>query len=51
MADDERKGKCARQTCDCPVTGDDKYCGEECEDAHKVHMMEIGCTCHHAECS
>lgn len=51
MANDERKGKCARSTCECPVSGDEKYCGEECEDAHKVQMMEIGCSCHHPECS
>ena len=50
MADETQKRKCARETCDCPVTGSDKYCSEECEDAAKVHMMEIGCTCHHPDC-
>jgi len=51
MANDERKGKCSRLTCECPVADNEKYCSEECEDAHKVHMMEIGCTCHHPDCT
>ncbi|HEY0077004.1 MAG TPA: hypothetical protein VGB73_00035 [Pyrinomonadaceae bacterium] len=51
MADNEQKNKCARETCGCPAARDSKYCGEECEDAAKVRMMEIGCTCHHPECS
>ena len=48
---DNREGKCARETCECPAPKDDKYCSEECEDAHKVGIMEIGCSCHHAECT
>jgi hypothetical protein len=51
MANEENKSKCARETCGCPAAEGSKYCGEECEDAAKVHMMEIGCTCHHPECS
>jgi hypothetical protein len=50
MADDRKEHTCARDTCGCPVKEGDKYCGEECENAHKVNMMEIGCTCHHPEC-
>jgi hypothetical protein len=50
MADENNQSKCARETCGCPAAKDSKYCGEECEDAAKVHMMEIGCTCHHSDC-
>ncbi|MDT5156966.1 MAG: hypothetical protein QOC99_3934 [Acidobacteriota bacterium] len=50
MADESKQKKCARETCGCPAASDSKYCSEECEDAAKVHMMEIGCTCHHADC-
>ncbi|MET0623834.1 MAG: hypothetical protein ABW250_12690 [Pyrinomonadaceae bacterium] len=50
MADERQKSKCARETCDCPPAEGSKYCSEECEDASKVHMMEIGCTCHHPDC-
>jgi two-component system cell cycle response regulator DivK len=51
MTNEENKNKCARETCGCQAGEDSKYCGEECEDAAKVQMMEIGCTCHHPECS
>jgi hypothetical protein len=51
MANEENKNKCARETCGCPATKDSKYCSEECAAAAKVRMMEIGCTCHHPECS
>jgi hypothetical protein len=50
MAEETMQKKCARETCSCPAAKDSKYCGEECEDAAKVHMMEIGCTCHHTDC-
>jgi hypothetical protein len=50
MADEKNRNKCARDTCGCPAAKDSKYCSEECEDAAKVHMMEIGCTCHHPDC-
>ena len=50
MANGEDKATCARETCGCPPAQDSKYCGEECEDAAKVSMMEIGCTCRHPEC-
>ncbi len=50
MANEENKNKCARETCGCPPTRDSRYCCEECEDAAKVSMMEISCTCHHPEC-
>ena len=50
MADEKTKTTCARETCGCPPEKDSEYCGEECEDAAKVNMMEIGCTCHHPEC-
>lgn len=50
MADEKTQNKCARETCGCPAAQDSKYCSEECEDAAKVHMMEIGCTCHHPDC-
>ncbi len=50
MTNEENKNECARETCACPAAEDSKYCGEECEDAAKVQMMEIGCTCHHPEC-
>jgi hypothetical protein len=50
MADEKTQNKCARETCSCPAEKGSKYCSEECEDAAKVHMMEIGCTCHHADC-
>jgi hypothetical protein len=50
MADEKTQNKCARETCGCPAAQGSKYCSEECEDAAKVHMMEIGCTCHHPDC-
>ena len=50
MANDKNKDKCARETCGCPPAKDSTYCSVECEDAAKVNMMEIGCTCHHPEC-
>lgn len=50
MAEENKQAKCARDTCGCPPAKDSQYCSEECADAHKVHMMEIGCTCHHPEC-
>jgi hypothetical protein len=50
MADDDTKKTCARETCGCPAPEGDKFCSEECENAQKVHMMEIGCTCHHPAC-
>jgi hypothetical protein len=50
MAEERRQSKCARETCGCPAAQGSKYCSEECEDASKVHMMEIGCTCHHPDC-
>ena len=50
MADEKNQNKCARETCGCPAAKDSRYCSEECEDAAKVHMMEIGCTCHHPDC-
>jgi hypothetical protein len=50
MAEERRDSKCARETCGCPAAQGSRYCSEECEDASKVHMMEIGCTCHHPDC-
>lgn len=51
MANEDNKQKCARATCGCPSAAGSKYCCEECENAAKVNMMEIGCTCHHKECA
>jgi hypothetical protein len=51
MADQGKSNKCARETCGCPPTQDSKYCSLECEDAAKIEIMEIGCTCHHPACS
>lgn len=51
MANGDDRETCARETCGCPPAGGSKYCGEECEDAAKVGMMEIGCTCRHPECA
>ena len=50
MGDEGDKNKCARETCGCPPDKDSAYCSKECEDAAKVGMMEIGCTCHHPGC-
>ena len=50
MADNKKDGKCGRETCGCPAAEDSDYCSQECEDASKVHMMEIGCSCGHPEC-
>jgi hypothetical protein len=51
MADEKNENQCARETCGCPPSQDSKYCSEVCEDADKVHVMEIACSCHHTECS
>ena len=50
MADDKRDSKCGRETCGCPPAADSDYCERECEDAAKVRMTEIGCSCGHPEC-
>jgi hypothetical protein len=50
MTNEQKNQKCHRATCSCPAAEGSKYCSEECEDAAKVHLMEIGCTCHHAAC-
>jgi len=51
MADETKSNKCAREACRCTAASGSKYCSPECEDAAKVHIMEIGCSCHHPECS
>jgi hypothetical protein len=51
MANEQNNHTCARETCGCAPANDSKYCSEECEDAVKVHITEIGCSCHHPECS
>lgn len=50
MANEENKNECARETCACPREQGREYCCEECEEAVKLKMMEIGCTCHHPAC-
>lgn len=50
MANEENTTTCARETCGCRPEKDSEYCCEQCQDAAKVQMMEIGCTCHHPEC-
>lgn len=50
MADEKNVNQCARETCTCLPTKDSKYCSEGCEDADKVKVMEIACSCHHPEC-
>ena len=51
MANQETSNKCARETCRCAASEGSKYCSQECEDATKVRIMEIGCSCHHAACA
>ena len=48
---DEKKDKCARATCGCPPAPGSDYCSPDCENASKVHIMEISCSCHHPQCS
>jgi hypothetical protein len=50
MTNEENKTKCARETCGCPPVEGSAYCCEECEEAAKVKLMEIGCTCRHPDC-
>jgi hypothetical protein len=50
MTGEENKTKCARETCGCPPVEGSAYCCEECEEAAKVKLMEIGCTCRHPDC-
>jgi hypothetical protein len=50
MANEGKTNKCGRETCGCPPAQDSKYCSEECEDAAKVHITEIACSCHHPAC-
>jgi hypothetical protein len=47
---DEKSGKCAHGSCDCPSEEGSKYCSEYCENAERSHVMEIGCGCEHAAC-
>jgi hypothetical protein len=47
---DEKKDKCARETCGCPPAPGSDYCSPDCENASKVHIMEISCSCHHPQC-
>lgn len=50
MADEKDKSKCARDTCSCPPAQGSKFCGEECEEIARLKVMEISCSCHHADC-
>jgi hypothetical protein len=50
MTNEENKTKCARESCGCPPVEGSAYCCEECEEAAKVKLMEIGCTCRHPDC-
>jgi hypothetical protein len=48
MADEDRDRKCKHPSCDCRVSGDEKYCSEYCENAGDI--TEIGCGCEHPPC-
>lgn len=48
MADEGNDKKCAHGSCDCTVSGNDKYCSEYCREARDV--TEIGCGCEHPGC-
>ncbi len=50
MTSEENNKKCGRETCGCPAAEGSAYCCEECAEAAKVKMLEIGCTCHHPKC-
>jgi len=50
MAEEKDANKCGRATCTCPPSKGSKYCCEDCENTAQVHVMEIACSCHHAEC-
>ena len=50
MADEDRAHKCKHSSCSCTVAGDDDYCSEYCENAHKSGVTEIGCGCEHDGC-
>ncbi len=41
--------KCAHPACSCTVSGDSKFCSQNCEDSKDV--TSLGCDCHHAGCS
>jgi hypothetical protein len=45
---DEQSRKCAHPSCDCTVSGNDKFCSEYCRDAKGI--TEIGCGCEHTAC-
>ena len=44
MADEN---KCGHSMCDCPVSGDAKYCSDHCKDAADQDIVEIACDCGH----
>jgi len=48
MATPESK-KCAHPSCQCVVTGSDKYCSTSCSDAGSSEV-EIACDCGHSAC-
>jgi len=48
MATETRK--CAHPSCECQVSGSDKYCSQSCKD-RGANEIEIGCDCGHDACS
>jgi hypothetical protein len=46
MAD---SNKCAHPACNCPASGDNKYCSNYCRDAGDT--VELSCNCGHSGCS
>ena len=47
MANDN---KCAHESCNCSIQGDDQYCSDHCKQAAAQDMTEIMCDCGHDCC-
>lgn len=49
--DAEGKRKCAHEQCRCEVPSGQKYCGDYCSGAEKIHEIELQCDCGHSACA
>ena len=47
MADDN---KCGHDACACPISGEQEYCSDHCENAADQDITEISCDCGHPGC-
>lgn len=51
MADDKGDQVCKHTLCNCPVSKEDSYCSQRCEDSNEAGIETIGCECGHSGCA